>query len=153
MREGSRNVQARALIGAPLYLAFMAYLVHPQWMAWSSLALPVWLRWAGVVGGILMLSLLYWVMRSIGRNVPETFLTKEHHELVTLGPYRWVRHPLYTVATISLVCLAVVAAKWFMLLMALIAICGIALFVVPREGGELIGKFGGEYRDYRRRAG
>ena len=108
---------------------------------------------ARVVVGLAMLPLLYWVMISIGKNVSETYLTKETHVLVTHGPYRWVRHPLYTVATIVLVSLSVVAASWFMMAMALVAFIAIAVFVVPKEEAELIRKFGSEYREYQKRIG
>ena len=151
--EGKLSLLARLLVAAPLYLSFIAYMVNPNWMVWSSLPLPTWLRWLGVFVGIGMLPLLYWVMISIGKNVSETFLTKESHELVTHGPYRWVRHPLYTVATLVLVSLSVVAANWFMIAMALTACIAISTFVVPKEEAELIRKFGDEYREYQKRAG
>ena len=144
---------ARLLFAAPLYFSLIAYMLNPEWMAWSSLSLPTWLRWIGVVVGIAMLPLLAWVMISIGKNVSETILTKGCHELVTHGPYRRVRHPLYVVATISFLSLGVVASNWFMVIMALTAFIAVALFVVPKEESELIRKFGNEYREYRARAG
>jgi protein-S-isoprenylcysteine O-methyltransferase Ste14 len=73
--------------------------------------------------------------------------------LVTHGPYRWIRHPLHTVATIVFAFLSVVAANWVMMAMAVIAFIAIAVFVVPKEEAELIKKFGGEYREYQERAG
>jgi hypothetical protein len=51
----------------------------------------------------------WWVFSSIGRNVTETVLTKADHTLVTTGPYRWLRHPLYATAaallSVTLICL------------------------------------------------
>src|SRR5262245_48875747 len=85
--EGRLLMGLRVLFAAPLYLSFLAYLINPNWMAWSSVNLPVGLRWLAVLMGLGMLPALYWVMRSIGNNVSETFLTKEHHVLVTHGPY------------------------------------------------------------------
>ena len=144
---------ARLLFAAPLYFSLIAYMLNPEWMAWSSFSLPTWLRSLGVVVGIAMLPLLTWVMISIGKNISETFLTKGCHELVTHGPYRWVRHPLYAVATIIFLSLGIVASNWFMLIMALIAFIAVALFVVPKEESELIQKFGNEYREYQERTG
>ena len=95
--EGTASLIARLLVAAPLYLSFITYIVNPRWMEWSSLELPRWLRWLAVIVSVGMLPLLFWVMIRIGKNVSETFLTKESHELVTRGPYRWVRHPLYAV--------------------------------------------------------
>ena len=109
---------ARLLFAAPLYLSVFAYMVNPDWMVWSSFPLPSWLRWLGAALGLGMLPILYWGVSSLGSNISETFLTKEKHVLVTHGPYRWVRHPLYAVATIGFVSLSIVAANWFMMAMA-----------------------------------
>ena len=152
-REGKLALLSRLLLAAPLYLSIFAYMLNPAWMAWSAISLPTWLRWVGTAVGLAMLPLLYGVFSSIGNNISETFLTKEKHVLVTHGPYRWVRHPLYSAATISLVSLSMLAANWFMLAMACAAFLGIAVLVIPREEAELIRKFGDEYREYRERTG
>jgi hypothetical protein len=62
---------------------------------------------------------------NLGRNVSETVLTKESHELVTSGPYRWIRHPLYTTGIALFVALGLIAANWFILLCAAAALVGI----------------------------
>ena len=152
-REGAAAVLLRILLAAPLYLSMLAYAVNPGWMAWSSLPVPTWLRWVGVVVGMALLPLLAWVFRSLGNNISETFLTKERHRLVTHGPYRWVRHPLYGAASVAFLALGLVAANAFMLLMGVLAFVAVALLVVPREEAELEAKFGGSYLEYRRRTG
>ena len=152
-REGRLSLLLRVAFAAPLYLSLFAYVVNPDWMAWSSVHLPAWLRWLAAAVGFSMLPLLYWVMRSIGSNVSETFLTKERHVLVTHGPYRWVRHPLYSVATIAFMSLSILAANWFIASMAILALIAVYLLVIPREEAQLISKFGTEYRDYMQRTG
>jgi protein-S-isoprenylcysteine O-methyltransferase Ste14 len=117
------------------------------------MSLPLWIRWLASIVSVGMLPVLAWVMISIGKNVSETYLTKESHNLITAGPYRWVRHPLYTVAAIALVSLSIVAANWLMLAVAIAAPIAITLFVIPREEAELVAKFGDEYREYQARTG
>jgi len=119
--EGWRVLLARLLAAAELYLPFAAYAVQPSWMEWSSMSLPLWLRWLASIVSVTMLPGLVWVMISIGKNVSETYLTKDSHKLITAGPYRWVRHPLYTVAAIALVSLSIVAANWLMLALTIAA--------------------------------
>jgi protein-S-isoprenylcysteine O-methyltransferase Ste14 len=153
VREGNLVMLTRFLFAAPLYLPIFAYMLNPAWMAWSSIPLPVGLRWLGAAVGLGALPLVYWVVSSIGNNISETFLTKEKHVLVTHGPYRWVRHPLYSIATIAWVSLSILAANWFMLAMACVAFIGIAALVIPREEAELIRRFGDEYREYVLRTG
>lgn len=152
-REGNLALLTRLLFAAPLYLPIFAYMLNPAWMVWSSFPLLVGLRWLGAAVGLGTLLLVYWVLSSIGNNISETFLTKENHVLVTHGPYRWVRHPLYSTATIALLSLGILAANWFMLAMACVAFIGIAALVVPREEAELIRKFGDKYRGYMQRTG
>src|SRR5688572_5771278 len=138
----------RALIALPLFLGILAYLINPRWMAWGELALPGWLRWVGALIGLLTIPGAYWVFTSIGRNVSETVLTKRDHELVTRGPYRWIRHPLYTNGIALLLAIGLMAANWFMLGFTLIGLIAIRFAVVPLEERELTNKFGQEYRDY-----
>lgn len=152
-REGTLSILLRLLFAIPLYLSVLAYMVHPNWMAWSAVSLPAWLRWTAAVLGLGMLPLLYWVLRILGSNISETVLTKERHTLVTEGPYRWVRHPLYTVATAAFLSLGILAANWFIMLMAVLVIIGMALVVIPREEAQLLEKFGDSYREYRKRTG
>ena len=153
VREGKLVLLARLIFAAPLYLSILAYMLNPAWMAWSAMSLPTWLRWLGAAVGLAMWPLVYWVFSSIGNNISETFLTKTKHVMVAHGPYRWVRHPLYSAATMSLVALGLLAANWFMLAMTCAAFIGIARLVIPREEAELIQKFGDEYREFAARTG
>jgi protein-S-isoprenylcysteine O-methyltransferase Ste14 len=153
LREGKLVLLARLLFAAPLYLPIVLYMIHPGWMDWAALPLPAVLRWVGVAVGLATLPLLYWVFSSIGSNISETALTKERHRLVTAGPYKWVRHPLYAAATLSLVSLSLVAANWFMFGIACFALLGIAVQIIPREEEQLGVKFGLEYAEYMQRTG
>ena len=152
-REGRGMVVLRLLFAAPFYVSILAYMINPPWMAWSMMSVPTWPRWLAALVGLGMLPIIYRVMRSIGQNISETFLTKVDHLLVTHGPYRWVRHPLYSVATVVFVSLSIVAANWFMLTMALLLIVVISRVVIPREEAQLILKFGDAYRAYQQRTG
>ena len=121
-------------------------------MAWSSVRLPVRVRWAGAVLAAATLPLSWWVFESLGRNVTPTVATRAQHELVTAGPFRWVRHPLYATGTAFFASLSVVAANWFM---GLTSLCVLAMLLVrlPEEEGRLLERFGGEYAEYMERTG
>jgi len=151
--EGRPIMVLRVLFAAPLYLSMLAYMINPNWMSWATWPLPSWMRWLATLIGAAMLPMIYWQMRAIGRNISETFLTKENHMLVTHGPYRWIRHPLYTVSTIILVALSIIAANGFMLAMAVLSIFIIAFAIIPKEEAQLLLKFGEAYREYQQRTG
>ncbi|HMJ84494.1 MAG TPA: isoprenylcysteine carboxylmethyltransferase family protein [Vicinamibacterales bacterium] len=152
-REGGAMMAARALVAFPLFISPLAYVAHPPVMAWASFEAPGWLRWAGVGLGVVVIASVHWVLSNLGRNVSETVLTKESHELVTSGPYRWIRHPLYTTGIALFVALGLIAANWFILLCAAAALVGIRLAVIPREERALRARFGAAYDDLVSRTG
>jgi protein-S-isoprenylcysteine O-methyltransferase Ste14 len=152
-QESGRLIALRLAFGLPLLLSLMAFLLRPGLIGWAKAPLPLWVRWGGAALGVTCIVLVVWVMRSIGANVSETVLTKEAHELVTHGPYRWVRHPLYAVGLLLLLSAALMASSW--LIGALTAVAGIAIrtIVIPVEETALIEKFGDRYREYMGRTG
>jgi len=152
-REPRGLIVGRLLVALPLFGSVGAYLAHPPWMSWASLDLPSWARWAGVALGVLVVPSVHWVLTALGANVSETVLTKPRHQLVTEGPYRWVRHPLYTVAIALFVSIALMAANWFMASWTVVTVMALRLVVIPREEAHLVAMFGDAYRQYRRRTG
>jgi protein-S-isoprenylcysteine O-methyltransferase Ste14 len=152
-REPLPLIAGRMVVALPLFGGILAYILNPRWMAWASYDAPPWLRWLGVALGLGAMLSARWVLRAIGSNVSETILTKAAHELVTHGPYRRIRHPLYTTGVALFLSLGLIAANWFILAFALIALVSIRFVVVPMEERELVAKFGAAYEQYRRRTG
>jgi protein-S-isoprenylcysteine O-methyltransferase Ste14 len=135
-----------------LWLAVIAYLVNPAWMAWSSVPLPTWARWTGVGPFAIGVGLLTWTLRALGTNLTDTVVTRRAHTLVTLGPYRWVRHPFYGAVALLIVAIALIAANWFVLVTG--AVVFVLLAVRSRtEEAMLLARFGEPYREYRQRTG
>ena len=138
--------------GLVLWLSPLVYLVNPSWMAWSKLGLPDWARWLGVAVGLLCVGLIYWLFSSIGGGISPTSATRERHELVTRGPYRWVRHPLYSVGSATFVAFGMMADSWFIAALGLLAFVMMAIRT-PKEEANLIAKFGDGYIAYMKRTG
>jgi protein-S-isoprenylcysteine O-methyltransferase Ste14 len=150
--EGLPLMLALRVGGVALWLGVFAYFINPAWMAWSQVELPVWLRLSGAALGILTDGLIYWVFSSLGNNVSPTVVTRSRHQLVTSGPYRWVRHPLYTVGFLSYIAFAILAANWYVAVLAVVALILLSLRV-PAEEAALIARNGDAYRDYAKRTG
>lgn len=138
--------------GLILWLSPLVYLINPAWMAWSKIGLPEWIRWFGVAIGILCTFGVYWLFSSIGTGITPTSATRKEHKLVTNGPYRWVRHPLYTVGSSMFVAFALMADNWFIMELGILAFIAMATRT-PKEEANLIEKFGDEYREYMKRTG
>lgn len=152
-REGTLFLAVRVVLGLALFGGALAHGVTPDRMAWASFDSPPALRWLGLVLAVLTLPAIHWVLRTLGRNVTETVLTKERHELVTGGPYRWVRHPLYTTGLVLLVGLGLMAGSWFVLAGVVVAFALLRVVVIPREEEALMARFGERYRTYLSRTG
>jgi protein-S-isoprenylcysteine O-methyltransferase Ste14 len=151
--EDGFMIALRLIVTLPLLLAIVVYLLNPAWMAWAQVSVPRWIRWVGVALMLGAAPLVVWVMRSIGRNISETVLTKASHELVTIGPYRWVRHPLYTTGLILLTGLSFLTANAFIAFLVLLIGVLIVSVVIPREEAALIKTFGERYQRYRQHTG
>ena len=150
--EGRFPSMVRSLLGLALWLGALAYLFNPQWMAWSQVDLPAWLRW---FGGLLMLvcvPLIYWVFSSLGKNVTHTVAIRKEHTLVTRGPYRWVRHPLYSVGLLLFLGFSLLAANWFIAL-TIVAALKVLSLRTQLEEARLVEKFGDDYRQYMQSTG
>ncbi len=139
-------------IGIAGMVGLVTYMINPASMAWSSVALPSWLRWAGVVLGIIGGLLLVVTFRTLGKNLTDTVVTRAVHTLVTRGPYRWVRHPFYLATALAVVANSLATANWFLALTGGIAF-GLLVLRTRIEEEKLIERFGEEYKDYMKRTG
>ena len=152
-REGRLYLLARLSIGIPFMLLFFAYLIRPSLLAWANLPLPVWARWTGVILGLTSLPLILWVQRALDDNFSTTLHVRDEHSLVTGGPYRWVRHPMYTVLYIHWIGIALITANWVIGGVPLLALTLIVASRLKKEEALMIEKFGDRYRWYMERTG
>lgn len=81
---------------------------------------PAWLRGAGgvllIAGGLLGT----WGMLALGRNLTPYPRPIEGGSLVTSGPYRWVRHPIYAGLILGTLGLGLLRANWVGLALAVL---------------------------------
>jgi len=151
-QEGLFILVTLRLAGIAAMIGFVAFLINPACMAWAAVPLSGWLRWTGAGLGLMAGLLLVWTFRSLGRNLTDTVVTRKEHTLVTHGPYRWVRHPLYSSATLAFLGNSLATASVF-----LFATGGVAILLLVlrlrKEEENLIARFGDSYRNYMQRTG
>ena len=151
-REGIGAFLAR-VVGFFLLIGLMvSYAVQPTWVRSLLIPFPAWLRWAGGALGIASLGLWTWTQVELGTLWSAQLQLREHHHLVTTGPYSRIRHPLYTAMIAWAASLAFVSANWIFVGIALLT-SSVFIIRVPREEQMMIEQFGDEYRKYMQKAG
>lgn len=151
-QEGRFILATLRPVSLMLWLGVIAYMIDPTWMAWSSVALPAWLRWVGVGLCAITAGLLAWTLHGLGTNLTDTVVTRRAHTMVTRGPYRWVRHPFYDCVALLIVAMSLIVANWFLLLTESVVM--FLLVVRTRtEEEKLLARFGDSYRAYMQQTG
>jgi protein-S-isoprenylcysteine O-methyltransferase Ste14 len=152
-KEGRLHTALRLIIGIPFMLSLLVYMIRPGWFAWAALPLPSWAQWAGLILGITSIPLIAWVQIALGSNFSTTLLVRQEHTLVTQGPYRWIRHPMYTVLFAHLTTLLLLSANWFIGGVPLLAFILIVATRLKNEERVMAEKFGPAYQDYMQHTG
>jgi protein-S-isoprenylcysteine O-methyltransferase Ste14 len=107
-----------------------------------------WLQGVGLalfVGG---LALAVWARAYIGRNWGTPMSQKTDPELVTSGPYRWVRHPIYSGIILAMIGTAVgLSPAW---LVPVVILGGYFVYSATREERYMTERFPETYPVYKR---
>jgi protein-S-isoprenylcysteine O-methyltransferase Ste14 len=143
----------RAVLGLGYVGALLVYVFFPSILAWAAFPLPSWLRWIGAGVTAAALLLLAWVQWSLGKNFNTTLHLREGHTLVVSGPYRWVRHPMYTALFLLGVGFLLLTANAFVGVPLLVALPVIVIQRIGKEETMMVEQFGNEYRSYMQRTG
>jgi protein-S-isoprenylcysteine O-methyltransferase Ste14 len=134
---------AAALIFFPrTHLSFLSIRFH------SSHAIAL----TGLIVTILGLAFSAWARDVLGRNWSGRVIIQVDHQLITAGPYAYVRHPLYTGLLIALTGTTLVSGDYGSLLGLFLAV-NIFRLKARREEQLLEAEFGAGYTVYRAHTG
>lgn len=103
--------------------------------------------WIGVCITLLAFVLGLWARLHIGKYWSGTVTLKREHKIIDTGPYRFIRHPIYTALLTAAFGTAMAAARKEAFVGVLIMV--IAYIVkLKREERMMLKEFGRDYADY-----
>ena len=144
----------KTLVIGPLFLCIVAFLIPLGiFMAtrhWVMADMGT-VRCAGLIPFTLGACVSLWCVKDFvvrGRGTPAPF--DPPTRLVLLGPYRYVRNPMYVGLFLVLIGEAMLYASLFVLLYSLFLVAAAHIFVVFYEEPTLRRKFGESYEQYLR---
>jgi protein-S-isoprenylcysteine O-methyltransferase Ste14 len=147
----SETLRSRMTYVAPLVVA--GYLLSLRRLPFSGTSVQLFEPGAAVLLSAVAfvaagLGFAVWARRHLGRNWSGTVTTKNDHELVRTGPYRFVRHPIYSGILLAFVGMAVGAGTWT-------SVCAVGLVTAAflrkmrLEEQFMTDQFGEQYQRYR----
>jgi len=138
--------------GIYIVILLMLYLLFSSSFVMFQMPFPVWLRWFGVALGFLSVPFLAWVHYVLDRSWSVTLKLHANHKLLTSGPYKRIRHPMYTVLIVYMLSWVLVSANFLFLIYYVFSVFLIVVRI-PNEERMMMEKFGEEYRIYMKHTG
>ena len=135
-----------SLLSAPLL--YLAGLVD-----FASFQLLDWQRVVGGVCALIGLAFFRWSHDALGKNWSLMLELMKDHELITSGPYKYVRHPMYASIYLTHVGFLILTANWLVGILLLAPFTILYIVRVRSEEQMMLEKFGEKYHDYMKRSG
>jgi protein-S-isoprenylcysteine O-methyltransferase Ste14 len=154
MTEGMLDLIAGSVAALTSIVFGGAYILVPKAFGFAYLLdYPDWLRWAG--GGLLAggITLLWAAHHHLDISFNSFVGTREDQKLVKTGPYRLIRHPIYTAYFMNYLGGGLLASHW---VLTFIPVIFFGVLVFNRMGKEeqmLRKEFGAEYENYASQTG
>jgi len=104
-------------------------------------------RCSGAGISVLGMAFAVWARVHLGRNWGQPMSLREGHELVTTGPYAYVRHPIYTGIIFALFGTAL--AENIVWLVPFAALCAYYVLSAATEEKHMLRQFPEEYPEYK----
>ncbi|NHJ49648.1 MAG: isoprenylcysteine carboxylmethyltransferase family protein [Asgard group archaeon] len=135
-------------------ILFMIFVFAPQLFDWSKIPnYPQGLQWTGTALGILSIILFIFVHKHLGRNYSRSLEIFDDHKLISTGPYKFVRHPMYSAFVLLHIAVFLITENWFFGIVWIGGLTIVLILRIKREEDMLIEAFGDNYKFYKEKTG
>src|SRR3989344_4551166 len=114
---------------------------------------PVIVRFLGMVAIAISFWLFISTHRTLGKNFSAILTIKKDHKLIQEGPYKRVRHPMYTAIYFIIYGFFLLSSNLLIGILPFISFSYLYFSRVKQEEEMMLKKFGKEYEKYMKRTG
>jgi protein-S-isoprenylcysteine O-methyltransferase Ste14 len=151
-RRGETVARSGGLAHYIAYFFFAPYVVIAA-RPGPELEIPEPIRWMGLALIVAGVAFSLWAIATLGRHYDLELEIHRDHELVRTGPYRFVRHPVYTGLGLHFLG-ACLATGNLLLIAGTLLLTYPALYLRAKTEERLLReRFGAAYDDYARQVG
>ena len=151
-RRGETLARSRGLAHYVAYFFFVPYVVIGA-RPGPELDVPEPFQWVGLALVVLGIGFALWAIATLGRHYDLELEIHRDHELVRSGPYRLVRHPVYTGLGLHFIGACLATGDVVLIAGTLLATFPALYLRAKTEEGLLRERFGPAYDAYAREVG
>ena len=152
--EESKHIHRQSvvlLVMAPLLFGTLFFLPFADRRGIGVMMAGQGIRWLGLFLYGLGLALMSWSRATLGRMYSGEVTIQKSHQLIKIGLYRYVRHPIYLGMLCSALGLSFLFRSWIGLAVMIPIVDGL-LFRIRDEEAVLHKEFGLEWETYRQQS-
>lgn len=151
-RESVIGRMGQLLPMAAAYILMFRYASHRGWLGMRFIPRAMEIEVLGAVLTAAGLGMAIWARSCLGANWSAQVSIRADHELIRTGPYRWIRHPIYTGMLIGLAGTALILGENRGILSFAIAAASF-YFKARKEESFLALEFGSRFQEHTRHTG
>jgi len=152
MGMGKGLMVLTAIITVIGVIGLILYLLALPWWPWTHIPLGEYVQWIGIIVSIIPIFYLVWVHRHLDKQWSIALEIQEDHKLITTGPYKRIRHPMYLGIFVYTIGLCLISLDILVTLFFVFTIW-VNYRRIPNEEQMMIDQFGDEYIKYMGKTG
>ncbi|MFT4974836.1 MAG: protein-S-isoprenylcysteine O-methyltransferase Ste14 [Myxococcota bacterium] len=155
-RQGIASTRERLLTSGIVFSQLIPaaiWLGTPALLAFADVAVPDAVRLAGLGICVASLVLLWKVHAALGAEFSPRLELREEHTLIERGPYKTIRHPMYTTGFLLTIGYGLLTANAVVGAVPFAALLLLVVLRLPDEEAMLTERFGETYTAYQQRTG